>query len=121
MFAETRRFMLPAVASLLLFSVGRAEEPQPFPAGVYCITIKFPRMLPADAIEKAKRVLPKAVFTKELIELIFEQPYCKIHFVENAGIAKRLTATKYLRALEKAGFVVAVKKGTELIFINNHL
>ena len=79
------------------------------------------RDLLAQRIEKAKRTLPKPVFSKELIELIFEQPYCKIRFVEEAGIAKRLTATKYLRALEKAGFVVPVKRGTELIFINHHL
>lgn len=79
------------------------------------------RDLLAQTIEKAKSALPKPVFSKELIELIFEQPYCKIRFVEEAGIAKRLTATKYLRALEKAGFVVSVKRGTELIFINHHL
>ena len=72
-------------------------------------------------LDRAKRVCPKPVFSKELIELIFEQPYCKIRFVEKAGIAKRLTATKYLRALEKAGFVVPTKRGTELIFINHML
>lgn len=71
--------------------------------------------------EKAKAVLPKAVFSKELIELIFEQPYCKVRLVEERGIAKRLTAMKYLRALEKAGFVQSIKKGTEIIFINHHL
>ena len=74
-----------------------------------------------DTMEKAKRVLPKRTFSKDLIELIFEQPYCKIRFVEKAGIAKRLTATKYLRDLEKAGFVRAIKQGTELIFINHAL
>ena len=79
------------------------------------------RDLLASTLEKAKSGLPKSVFSKELIELIFEQPYCKIRFVEEAGIAKRLTATKYLRALEKAGFVVPTKKGTELIFVNHHL
>jgi len=50
MFAEIRRFMIPVVASLLLFSVGRAEE-QPFPAGVYSITInaqEVPADVPAD-------------------------------------------------------------------------
>jgi Fic family protein len=75
----------------------------------------------SQTLEKAKRVLPKRTFSKELIELIFEQPYCKIRFVEKAGIAKRLTATKYLRDLEKAGFVRAVKQGTELTFINHAL
>jgi len=79
------------------------------------------RDLLAETIEQARRVLPKSVFSKELIDLIFEQPYCKIRFVESAGIAKRLTATKYLRELEKAGFVVPVKKGTELIFVNHKL
>ena len=79
------------------------------------------RDLLAETLDKAKRVLPKTVFSKELIELIFEQPYCKIRFVEKAGIAKRLTATKYLRELEKAGFVAPTKRGTELIFINHRL
>ena len=79
------------------------------------------RDLLAQTLEKARSILPKSVFSKELIELIFEQPYCKIRFVEQCGIAKRLTATKYLRALEKAGFVVPVRKGKELIFINHHL
>jgi Fic family protein len=75
----------------------------------------------AETLEKAKQVLPKPTFSKDLIELIFEQPYCKIRFVEKAGIAKRLTATKYLRDLEKAGFVRSIKQGTELIFINHAL
>ncbi|HEY2712442.1 MAG TPA: Fic family protein [Chthoniobacterales bacterium] len=84
-------------------------------------TINGIRDLMAETLADAKRKLPKPVFSKELIELIFEQPYCKIRFVEIAGIAKRLTATKYLRALEKAGFVVPTKRGTELIFINHKL
>jgi len=75
----------------------------------------------AQTLEKAKTALPKPVFSKEVIELIFERPYCKIRFLEERGIAKRLTATKYLRALEKAGLVVPVKKGKELIFINHQL
>jgi len=41
--------------------------------------------------------------------------------LEQRGIAKRLTATKYLRSLEKAGLVVPVRKGKELIFVNHHL
>jgi Fic family protein len=74
-----------------------------------------------ETLEKAKRVLPKRTFSKELIELIFEQPYCKIRFVERAGMAKRLTATRYLRDLEHAGLVRCVKRGTELVFINQAL
>jgi Fic family protein len=40
---------------------------------------------------------------KELIELIFRQPYCKIQFVVDAGIAKRQTASEYLQQLEGVG------------------
>ena len=56
MFSEIQRFMIPIVASLLLFSVGRAEEPQPFPAGVYSITINA-REVPEDAPADVRRAL----------------------------------------------------------------
>ena len=56
MFSEIQRFMIPIVASLLLFSVGRAEEPQRFPAGVYSITINA-REVPADAPADVRRAL----------------------------------------------------------------
>ena len=79
------------------------------------------RDLMAQTLEKAKTALSKPAFSKELIELIFEQPYCKIRFLEERGLGKRLTATKYLRELEKAGLIVPVRKGKELIFINHHL
>jgi hypothetical protein len=56
MFSEIQRFMIPIVASLLLFDVGRAEEPQPFPAGVYSITINA-REVPADAPADVRQAL----------------------------------------------------------------
>lgn len=84
-------------------------------------TINAIHDLLAKTVAKARQDLPKRTFSKELIELIFEQPYCKIRFVEKAGLAKRLTATKYLRDLENAGFVRSLKKGKELIFINHPL
>lgn len=75
----------------------------------------------AATIAQARERLPKRTFSKELIELIFEQPYCRIRLVERAGIAQRLTASKYLRDLEAAGFLRAQKLGTELVFINESL
>src|SRR5262249_28418897 len=36
------------------------------------------RDLMAQTLEKAKTALSKPAFSKELVELIFEQPYCKI-------------------------------------------
>ena len=36
------------------------------------------------------------IYSRELIELLFEQPYCKISFLVNRHIAKKQTASKYL-------------------------
>ena len=39
MLNRAKRFTFSAIASILLFSVGVAQEPQPFPAGVYTFEI----------------------------------------------------------------------------------
>jgi Fic family protein len=59
-----------------------------------------------------------AVYSKDLVELLFRAPYTKVSFVEEAGIAKRVTATSYLRELAAAGFLVEEKHGRELYFLN---
>ena len=41
-----------------------------------------------DAVQK----LPSKVCSRELVELVFTQPYCKIQFLVEAGIAKRQTS-----------------------------
>ena len=56
------------------------------------------------------------VYSKELIELIFRQPYCKIGFLRDFGIAKRQSASKYLKRLEEIGILEGEKQGREMIF-----
>jgi len=56
-----------------------------------------------------------------LIELLFEQPYCKIQFVVDKGIAKRQTAAEYLKELEKIGILKKKKVGKENLFLNKKL
>ena len=75
----------------------------------------------AETLQLARQTLPKPTVAKDLVELIFRQPYCKIRFVEEAGIAKRLTATQYLRQLESAGILWSKKIGSEIFFINHRL
>ncbi len=60
--------------------------------------------------ESVKQDLPK-VYSKELIEVLFRQPYCKIRFLEEANIAKRQTASMYLQELERVGVLQSYKKG----------
>jgi len=56
------------------------------------------------------------IYSKELIELIFRQPYCKIGFLNDFGIAKRQSASKYLKKLEEIGILEGEKRGREMIF-----
>ncbi|MCK4623221.1 MAG: Fic family protein [Desulfuromonadales bacterium] len=68
-------------------------------------------------IERVKTELPK-VYSKELLELLYHQPYCKIRFLEKAGIAQRQTASNYLKELERIGMLEAIKIGREVYYIN---
>ncbi|MCH8549855.1 MAG: Fic family protein [Balneolaceae bacterium] len=72
-------------------------------------------------LELAREKLPARVYSKELIELLFEQPYCKVKHLVDRGIAKRQTAAEYLRELEEAGFVKSKQVGRENLFLNSGL
>ena len=61
------------------------------------------------------------VYSKDLIEQIFRQPYCKIAFLERAGMGTRQTCAKYLRELERLGVLTGQKIGREVYFINQAL
>lgn len=69
-------------------------------------------------IAHAKNNLPSRVYSKELIELLFEQPYCKVKFLVDRNISKRQTASEYLNELEKIGILKSQKVGVENLFLN---
>lgn len=66
--------------------------------------------------DRCRRKLPRRVYSKELMELIFAQPYVKVRFVVDAGIAERKTASEYLQALEQIGILASEKRGRETIY-----
>lgn len=71
--------------------------------------------------EQARAQLPKSSYSRELIDLLFAQPYVKIgHLVENR-IAERRTASKYLKQLEQIGVLESYKAWKETIYINTRL
>jgi len=78
------------------------------------------RSLMDEAQELAREKAGKA-YSKDMVELIFEYPYCKIKFVEDRGIAKRQTASEYLKTFEAIGLLSSVKVGRELYYINKKL
>lgn len=59
-----------------------------------------------------------AVYSRELAELIFTQPYCRISDVVSAGLAKRQTASVHLKTLCDIGVLEERKAGREKLFIN---
>lgn len=73
-----------------------------------------------NAIELVKTKAPK-IYSKDLIETIFEHPYCKVRFLEEASIAKRQTAATYLQTLETIGILHSIKMGREQYYINEEL
>lgn len=58
------------------------------------------------------------IYSRELVDLIFEQPYCRIGNVVDKGIAKRQTASNYLSKLVDIGILQEVRAGKEKLFIN---
>ncbi len=60
------------------------------------------RKLLADTVEQVKRTCPKTD-SRELVDLIFELPYSRISNVIERGIARRQTASVYLKELVNAG------------------
>lgn len=74
----------------------------------------------ADAITLARERVPK-IYSKELVELIFEQPYTRIGMLELRGIAKRQTASVYLQSLEEIGLLTGQKVGRDMIYVNPRL
>lgn len=58
---------------------------------------------------------------QKLIDLIFELPYCRIQNLDEAGIAKRQTASNYLKELAAIGVLTEKQMGREKLFIHPKL
>lgn len=74
----------------------------------------------SETAEDIKKVLPK-IYSKELVELLFFEFYTKIKFIENGLNISRRTASDYLIALEKEGFLSSQMMGKEKIYLNKRL
>ena len=67
--------------------------------------------------EKMKKKAEKS-YSKELLELLFEHPYCKIEYVIDRLKVSRITASKYLKDLEGAGILETKRIWKEVLYIN---
>jgi Fic family protein len=78
------------------------------------------RKLSADTTDYVRRKLPK-IYSRELVDVIFEQPYCRIANLVQAGIAGRQAASRYLKALVAAGVLEERTLGKEKLFVHPKL
>lgn len=58
------------------------------------------------------------IYSRELVDMLFAQPYCRIQNLVEADIAKRQTASVYLKQLASVGMLREVKVGREKLFIH---
>jgi len=79
--------------------------------------IKAIRELMEHTAEFTQSKLPKT-YSWELVEVLFKQPYCRIGNLVDAGIAKRQTASVYLKQFCDIGILKEVKSGRENIFVH---
>lgn len=64
--------------------------------------------------------LPKT-YSRELVEVIFEQPYCRISNLVDKQIAQRQAASRYLKELASIGVLREVRMGKEKLFLHPKL
>jgi Fic family protein len=67
-----------------------------------------------------KTRLPK-IYSRELVEVIFEQPYCRIGNLVDKQVAQRQAASRYLKELVSIGVLREAQVGKEKIFIHPKL
>lgn len=96
-------FMLNAVAETSEWTLNRMREI---------------RDLQAALGDEIKTKLP-SVYRHELIEVIFEQPYCRIDNVMNKSNVTRQTASTWLGSLAEAGILTTTTVGRTKLFINH--
>ncbi|SDV48718.1 protein adenylyltransferase Fic [Chitinasiproducens palmae] len=98
-------FMLQAVADTSKWTTGK---------------IAAIRGLAEHTTEYVRTRLPK-IYTRELVDVIFEQPYCRIGNLVEKGIAQRQAASRYLHDLASLGVLREMQVGKEKLFIHPKL
>lgn len=98
-------FMLKAVEETSIWTKNKIEA----------ITV-----LMEETVQHIKEEAPK-VYSYELVNLLFEQPYCRITNLVEKNIAQRQTASNYLQKLCDIGVLTEYMEGREKLFINGKL
>ncbi|MHA7833916.1 MAG: protein adenylyltransferase Fic [Algiphilus sp.] len=82
-----------------------------------CAKIAAIRALMTQTSDYVQARLPR-IYSHELMQAIFEQPYCRIGTLVERGIAKRQTASVYLKQLADIGVLQEESVGREKLFVH---
>lgn len=102
--------------SWILFMLSAVEETAKWTTA----KIAAVRRLSDETSGYIRDVLPK-IHSRELVDLIFRQPYCRIGQVVDAQIAQRQAASRYLKALASVGVLQENAVGRERLFVHTKL
>lgn len=78
------------------------------------------KQLADHTAQHVRERLPK-LYSRELVDVIFEQPYCRIANLVERDIAQRQAASRYLHALAELGVLEEKTLGKEKLFVHPRL
>lgn len=78
------------------------------------------RLLAEHTKDYVRAALPQ-IYTRELVDILFAQPYARIANLEKEGVAKRQTASKYLKELVHIGVLNEITSGRDKLFVHPKL
>ena len=78
------------------------------------------RELSELTIAHVRAAVPK-IYSRELVDLIFDLPYCRIQNVVEKNLAGRQAASRYLKQLVQIGVLEEITLGREKLFIHPKL
>lgn len=78
------------------------------------------RKLAENTADHVRARLPK-IYTPQLVDVIFEQPYCRIGNLVEKGIAQRQAASRNFQELVALGILQEIPFGKDRLFIHSKL
>ena len=100
----------------VLFMLKAVEETSRWTTG----KIAAIRQLAEHTTDHIRLSLPK-IYSRELVDVIFEQPYCRIGNLVDKQIGQRQAASRYLKELVALGVLREMAYGKEKLFIHPKL
>jgi Fic family protein len=85
-----------------------------------CVLINQLLELMDFAKETVKLKFP-GIYSKDLIEVVFSNPYCRIRFIEEKTAVTRQTASTHLQKLAQLGLLREQRIGREVYYVNDRM